>query len=744
MTIPHALAPVPDVEAPLDWSAIESGPSILPEQARASEEPVAPFDADEWPLAALAHGGKAVTLVWHDRRVEAKAKAREATPVTWPEHLLRQFKRAAWLLINKPTPHSLMGASKSKRRPHTAPVSIQAIAYRWRPFAAWLDKEGVSSLDAVTTDLLDLYLEWLQAPGRGLAPRTVDQYRRSLIDLWARGPMLPEGDRIEEPSWSDNGRLRTTGTRTAAENSTLIVSPSTMEPLLAWILTMLDLAPDIIGAGDEYVSMMRRGEGESEGATRRLRRDASATDFARQIIRAEYPPGTPVPGSTDWRTPTLPDFPASYLAAAHGRGRLDRLHVRWAMAKERPDWRNALDDAIPLPMTMNPQGRIADQTWREHIDYREVPALITHLRTASLLAITYLSGMRGQESRQLKTGCGVEVPAADGAADYAIRGRIWKGVVDKDGRQDPEGRPHTWVTVKPGYDALSIAERIRTWTRYAAETDYLFSTGPSGGAITPTTAADWIDEFVGWANAQVDALGLPEQLRIPDCIGGPVRLARLRRTLAWHIRHRPDGHVALAIQYGHVNPAGFLDTETGEGYSGRKASGLADVLDEETRSALGSATAFARDEVMAGGGVSGLGAERALDIARGTPMGKLSAREEKELLKEKDRGVFFNPRAFALCINDPDKAACRKDMEPGPPLAYRCVGKKCANMVRTDATVQEMASEAVRLRNEADFSPGPLADRLIGHAEEHERDVEEHVRTRRTLTRPAGEESAEE
>lgn len=725
MTIARLLAPQPDHQGALDWAAIESGPSILPDHVQVEGASVAAFSADEWPLAALPGSGRDRTLIWHNRGAEALARRRKGPVSTWPEALLPSFKRLAWLMLNKPTPDLLLHAAHAKRRTYPAAGSIQAAMYMGRDFAAWLDSEHITSLDAVTTDLLDLYRSGL-LNGR-MKERSASKYLTFLIDLWGRASLLPEVDRIEEPSWHDNGRLLTSGAqRGESENATLIVSPSTMDPLLAWVIAMLDLSIDLIPAAEEYRQLLADPSTKGD-EWRRQRADEAANSLARQIVRTHYPPGTPLPGASDWATRGKMDFAPAYIAAVHGGGRVKRAHIRWAVYEERPDWQENLDYTIPLPMSITPQGRIADMAWRERLDYREVPTLIAHLRTACLLAATYLSGMRGREARELKTACGVAIPAENGGADYLITGRIWKNVLDEHGRQDVNGREHTWRTIKPGYDATLVAERIRTVTKWSGDEQGFLFRGVREQAVSDTSASEWIADFIAWANQQVDELGLPDELRIPECVGGPIRLTRLRRTLAWHIRHRPMGHVALAIQYGHMDP------EQGEGYSGRKAAGLKDVLDEETRSAVASTTLAMRDEIAAGGGVSGLGAERALNIARRT-MGVLTARDEKNLLKDKDRAVFDNPKAFALCLNNPDKMACRIGKPKGPPRLLDCVGPRCANLVRTDSTVAQMADEVGRLRSEATFAPPPLADRLESSARDYEEEVDAHNRSRRTLS----------
>jgi hypothetical protein len=58
-----------------------------------------------------------------------------------------------------------------------------------------------------------------------------------------------------------------------------------------------------------------------------------------------------------------------------------------------------------------------------------------------------------------------------------------------------------------------------------------------------------IDHFAAWANREAASQGLPGEV-IPSDPHGTIGLGRFRRSLAWHIARRPNGLVALAIQYG--------------------------------------------------------------------------------------------------------------------------------------------------------------------------------------------------
>jgi hypothetical protein len=71
-----------------------------------------------------------------------------------------------------------------------------------------------------------------------------------------------------------------------------------------------------------------------------------------------------------------------------------------------------------------------------------------------------------------------------------------------------------------------------------------------------------IEDFTAWANREAARHGIPGQA-IPADPCGPVGMARLRRTLAWHVARRPGGLIALAIQYGHMRTV--LDARTSSG-----------------------------------------------------------------------------------------------------------------------------------------------------------------------------------
>jgi hypothetical protein len=66
------------------------------------------------------------------------------------------------------------------------------------------------------------------------------------------------------------------------------------------------------------------------------------------------------------------------------------------------------------------------------------------------------------------------------------------------------------------------------------------------------------------------------------------------RTLAWHIARRPNGLVALAVQYGHLRT-----TFVSEGYASRSRGGIHDLIDVETVFAVADTVSNLHDHLKA-------------------------------------------------------------------------------------------------------------------------------------------------
>ena len=260
---------------------------------------------------------------------------------------------------------------------------------------------------------------------------------------------------------------------------------------------------------------------------------------------------------------------------------------------------------------------------------------------------------------------------------------------------------------------------------------------PDTGSLKPAALRERIEDFADWANREAARHGLPGQA-IPADPHGPIGLARFRRSLAWHIARRPNGLVALAIQYGHMRTA--LRQWATEGYASRSRDGIHDLIDLETARATADTVAALHEDLGNGGGISGPAARRAIRAAAsaprfaGTPITLASARK---LLKNEDAMIYDNPHALVLCHYKRDRALCHRDGVRDTPSLDRCV-PGCGNIARTDQQAAQLRERALALENQAAHVPQPVGDRLRATAARLRDQADKHDRTRITTAKDAG------
>ena len=232
------------------------------------------------------------------------------------------------------------------------------------------------------------------------------------------------------------------------------------------------------------------------------------------------------------------------------------------------------------------------------------------------------------------------------------------------------------------------------------------------------------------ANREAARHGLTGE-NIPDDPHGTIGLGRFRRSLAWHIARRPNGLVALAIQYGHMRTALAYDWTT-EGYGSRSRDGIHDLIDLETARATAD-TVMDLHESLEGGGISGPAARRAIRAAAtaprfaGTPITLASARK---LLKNEDAMIYDNPHALVLCHYKRERALCHRDNAKDTPSLDRCV-PGCGNIARTDQQAAQLRDRADHLESQAASMPRPIGDRLRASAARLREQADNHDRTAR-------------
>ncbi|MFD9503446.1 hypothetical protein [Streptomyces sp. NPDC060035] len=686
------------------------------------------FAAMRWPLGMLDHSesGEALSFGW------------DAVPSALRPGLMR----AGWALLNLPTPEVLLHRSGSTSRPRLSPSSSFHTLQAWKRFAQWLEPH-CASLDQVTGPALEEYAQVLRLRYTGRTSAERDLF--ALLRLWAYAPFLPPGDRIPQPPWLAVGirDFYGPGGDSAGENTTLPVHPAVMSPLLVWaIRTVTDLAPDILAAHHEMRRLLaNRAEGSVKGGRARIR------EYLRQLRDS----GEPLP------TYTVSSRMTAVAAAIRKPGRWPvqygqppLLHTGFVagalgvspgqvhgVAKHCPQEFQGVVVGNGAPLQVSITAQLDGRPWRGPVDFEEAMELAGHLRTAALITVAYLTGMRPKEVLHLERGCGTAEPQPEGTIRYRITGRHFKGVKDSDGNTIPEGeiRPHPWTAIEPVHQAVQVLEALQggqlLFPRQLSRP--LTARTHGGGAMTPSMASEHIQRFTAWANNLAQDHGRPHET-IPGDPDGAVTLTRFRRTLAWFVHRRPGGRVALGIQYGHLTAA------LAESYGGRSRVDMLQILDLERALATADALAQAADRLRAGEGVSGPAAGRyiaaATEFQATYAGGFLTARQHKALLANYRLQVFDHDQALLACNYDPAKALCAIDRNgtgkqaQTTPSHNRCQ-KGCANISRTDSHIHRIREEITHIDEElaADLTPLPIRQRLQQRRAELEQIAADHHAT---------------
>ena len=189
--------------------------------------------------------------------------------------------------------------------------------------------------------------------------------------------------------------------------------------------------------------------------------------------------------------------------------------------------------------------------WTLPLDRMQAVALVGIVRTAAIITVAAVSGMRSSELMELQIGC-CRPPEqfAPGLVRYRRASRVVKG-------QPLGGLADEWVVIEPVYRAAELLEQLH---------DNAQPEQPLLGRFAFDVRYRW---FRNWVNGPAgQRLGLAS---IPKT---PVSLRALRRTLAIELAYRPGGVLAAKIHLKHVAVA------TTEGYASRPGGAQAGLLVE--------------------------------------------------------------------------------------------------------------------------------------------------------------------
>lgn len=188
--------------------------------------------------------------------------------------------------------------------------------------------------------------------------------------------------------------------------------------------------------------------------------------------------------------------------------------------------------------------------WTLPITQEGLARLLGHIRTACILTIAALSGMRTSELVELPVDC--QLPPRSFGTNR-VRHRLKSKVIKSRGHG---GAWDEWVVVPEAYEAAGIARELA-----GSDAAHLFP--------AQLDLCRRYRDLRAWINSDEGRrLGLPH---LPD---DPVTPRILRRTLAVELAHRPGGLFAAKLQLKH------LSVTTTEGYANRPGGAQALFLAE--------------------------------------------------------------------------------------------------------------------------------------------------------------------
>lgn len=626
---------------------------------------------------------------------------------TFPPRYVATAKRLIWASINTPTPLEDLERS-SATRSQLAPATVCTFARFLRQWMTWLAERDIHAFSAVTDAIYDEYADRLKRH-RG-SRGNVGSALFAVTRAWLYAPYLPEADRLARPTWENShiGRASVLGPANwSSENKTAPIHPQTMAGLLVWALRFVTHFSDDILAAKALKATPRDVAPSLQALTPKQR-------FGRYVAERRLESQT-LPGWVSANRPHIRSLATGFIGWQLGLSpeKTKVINTHHLVAGLPP----SLEAHLPMPIT----GSIDGKDWTPAIGFYEVEELCRHLATAAFVVVAYLTGMRGEECRALERGCcQTHTDPTTGQLHYRIRGRTFKGALDKWGNAIPAGveREQPWLAIAPVAKAVAVMEALNPTAQLLFPIDS-FSPWPSGvnagKAVHARMVRDRIQDLIGWSNRAAVRLERPHEV-IPADPEEAVTVRRFRRTLAWFIYRKPGGRVALGVQYGHLR--GY----TTDGYGSRVASGLRDVFPMEEALARADYLEDAHQRLENGEEVSGPAADRytqAVHLFGRQFRGRYLTNKQTAALRANPQlRIYDNPQQFVTCCYDQSKALCHPDrlvtasQHRSPDVSHCQPG--CGNIARTDQNIAQIRDVIAQHQDEiaSPATPMPLRSRL--------------------------------
>ncbi|MGA5420553.1 site-specific integrase [Streptomyces lavendulocolor] len=570
----------------------------------------------------------------------------------------------------------------------------------------WLTQQGVTDLGQVTQEHCDRFVQHRSTiyDRDGSRLRDASDDTRMMAELVAR-ELAYYGELFSTDAYRDGfcpraaTVIRTQGN---TENKTQPARAELQQPLLAAALFLVQkVGPHVIALQRE---LERHRAAPRVPAMPLVEREKALVETLRKHVRTGEPLTQTSPDGLGYKInkgwdPADPLFHVSLksLVGESGTGGSDpRRHWlepggRWEAML--PLLRQTLAQVGVAP----PWGRhaaVIDRAdgdgqvpWTLPVFEADVKALIGIVRTACMIAISALSGMRHSELCELPEDC--QQPPdqiGPGRVRHRLKSKLIKG-------KQLGGVWDEWVVVAEAYEAAGVARHLA---------------GPDASHLFPQTLnfggrEGRYSRFREWVNGEEGGrLGLTP---IPP---DPLNLRVLRRTLAVEIAHRPGGLLAAKIQLKH------LSVVTTEGYTNRpggaQAKFLAEVGESEHNRNL-TLTLQAFRDFQQGRQPAGPGARDLVSFFKSVehelalqdtaaPQIKHGDQEVINLLSQRAGTLHLGIANYCWFI-DPNKALCLKlaqTKDRSRPLAGMCDSARCPQATHHPCHRPAWASAAANSR----------------------------------------------
>jgi integrase len=593
-----------------------------------------------------------------------------------------------WRLVAKEMVFALMVPShhlvRVLPRARRIPLGLTSCAKRVRVLHRWFDwlpRHDVTELSQVDEQHCILFVNH---QGHRLAGRCIPTERpgtairasraQMILDLVAYDDLFT-ADRFAPgfQPWKGNNASTVTGHHGTFENKTPPVPNEILQPLLAAALYFVEtLGPHIVqlerdrrtaAAVSKRLPTSRRLDPQK--LLNVIESHASTGRAFHQVIPAVRQHRIRREG---WR-PDDPLLDVSIAAIA------DQAGYREFRGTVLPEIRRALERALAIVGIDKPWGRDAPAVpmaggtgtvpWTLPLFDQQVIELVQYLRTACLVVVAAVSGMRSGEIMELRRGCRSITTTPAGLTRYKLASKLVKG-------QPLGGVNDEWVVIEAVHQAIELAEHVAV--------DWLDHGDPTALIFGRTDMSSGIGYFRGLVNGDFG-----QRLGLAPIPPGPVTGRMLRRTLAIELAYRPGGLLATKTHLKHISVA------TAEGYAARpggaQARLLADVAKEEReRNLLLLEQAYA--DHQRGVQPAGPGARELLrffatvDDHTGTNAGAPAVRSEqavRNLLTKRAETLHLGTANYCW-FADPAKALCLKlagTSTSNQPLINMCDSTRC-------------------------------------------------------------------